>query len=237
MIRINAISGPRNISTALMYAFAQRPDTTVLDEPFYACYLNKTGIIHPGREDVLKSQPTDEQQVLTDIFNARATSILFIKNMAHHMAVLDQSFVGRVTNLFLIRNPRQIIASYADVIQAPTLADIGIEYQYDLFNRLQEGGSHPVVVDSGVLLEDPPGVLKQLCRRLDIAFFGDMLHWNAGPKAYDGVWAPHWYANVHRSTGFDKQPTSNRTLPAHLEALNEQAQFYYHSIAPFSLQP
>lgn len=116
MIRINAVSGPRNISTALMYAFAQRPDTTVLDEPFYACYLHKTGIIHPGREDVLKSQPTDEEQVLNDIFKARASGILFIKNMAHHMAILDQSFVGRVTNLFLIRNPRQIIASYADVI-------------------------------------------------------------------------------------------------------------------------
>jgi len=157
--------------------------------------------------------------------------------MAHHMALLDQSFVEDVTNIFLIRNPRQILASYSDVIDTPTLRDIGIEYQYDLFNRLLEQGRHPVVLDSGLLLQDPPAVLKQLCHRLDIQFYREMLHWNSGPKPYDGVWAPHWYANVHRSTALEPQGTSNRPLPTHLRSLNEQAQFYYQALAPFSLQP
>jgi hypothetical protein len=157
--------------------------------------------------------------------------------MAHHMALLDQTFIDEVTNLFLIRNPKQILASYSNVIQAPTLRDIGIEYQYDLFNRLLAKGRHPVVVDAGLLLQDPPAVLKQLCQRLDIQFYREMLHWSSGPKPYDGVWAPHWYTNVHQSTAFEPQSTSTRPLPAHLQPINEQAQFYYQALEPFSLQP
>lgn len=236
MIRINSISGPRNISTAIMYSFAQRSDTTVMDEPFYAFYLSKTGIVHPGREDVLKSQPQAEDEVLDDIF-AQPGPVVFIKNMAHHMAELSQDYSDTFAHLFLIRNPRQIIASYSDVIETPGLRDIGIEYQYELFKKLQDKGESPLVLDSGLLLENPESVLKQVCQRLDLPFEENMLHWPEGPKSYDGVWAPHWYANVHRSSGFQKQATSNRTLPAHLEELNERAQFYYKAMAPFSLHP
>ena len=221
----------------MMYSFAQRPDTTVVDEPFYAFYLERTNVPHPGREEVLKSQPHSEVEVRKGLLEVWETPILFIKNMAHHMALLDQTFVDDVTNLFLIRNPKQILASYSNVIETPTLRDIGIEYQYNLFNRLLEKGRHPVVLDSGLLLQDPPAVLKQLCQRLDIQFYREMLHWSSGPKPYDGVWAPHWYANVHRSTALEPQGTSNRPLPTHLRWLNEQAQFYYQALAPFSLQP
>ncbi|MEO8471418.1 MAG: sulfotransferase family protein [Chryseolinea sp.] len=237
MIRINSISGPRNISTALMYSFAQREDTMVMDEPFYAFYLHETGIIHPGAEEVLKSQPVSENVVRQQIIDFLGKEVLFIKNMAHHMAIVDQSFVEEVTNVFLIRDPKKMLASYADVIHAPTLMDIGIAYQHELFNRLLKDGRHPVVIDSGLLLENPATVLKQLCQRLDLPFYKEMLHWQAGPKSYDGVWAPHWYKNVHRSTGFEQQTTSNRTLPARLSALNDEAQYYYQAMAPFSLQP
>jgi len=233
---INSISGPRNISTALMYSFAQRPDSQVVDEPFYAYYLHETGIVHPGKEEVLKSQPQSQYEVRAKL-EGITTEILFIKNMAHHMAIMDQSFVDGVTNLFLIRNPKQIIASYADVIEAPTLQDIGIAYQYELFTRLLAQGRHPVVLDSGLLLTHPESVLKQVCGRLGIPYFREMLSWPAGPKSYDGVWAPHWYSNVHRSTGFERQPTSERPLPPALHDLNEQAQFYYAALAPFALRP
>ena len=219
-----------------MYSFAQRPDTTVLDEPFYAYYLHETGIIHPGRDEVLKSQPRSQYAVRMHLETLNH-EVLFLKNMAHHMAVMDQLFVDSVTNLFLIRNPKQIIASYANVIEAPTLKDIGIAYQYELFTRLLAQGRHPVVLDSGLLLADPESVIKQVCERLGIPFFREMMTWPAGPKPYDGVWAPHWYANVHRSTGFERQPTSDRPLPPALHELNEQAQFYYAALAPFALQP
>jgi len=237
MIRINLISGPRNISTALMYSFAQRTDTTVLDEPYYAFYLHTSGIDHPGKEEILKSQPMEERKVSEAVFKAWNTPVLFIKNMAHHLELMDQSFVEKVANIFLIRNPKQILASYAQVIEAPTLRDIGIEYQFTLFNRLKEQGQQSLVMDSGLILENPESVLRQVCQRIGIHYTTDMLHWQAGPKPYDGIWAKHWYANVHKSTGFEKQPTSNRPLPAHLQALNEKAQSYYEALVPFSLQP
>ena len=237
MIRINLVSGPRNISTALMYSFAQRADTVVLDEPFYAFYLNKSGIEHPGKDEVLKSQPIKEDEVCRKIFGPAQNEILFIKNMAHHLELMDQSFVQRVTNVFLIRNPRQILASYSQVIEAPTLRDIGVEYQFILFERLKKMGQSPIVMDSGVILKDPESILKKLCSLIGIPFLAEMLHWNPGPKEYDGVWAKYWYANVHKSTGFETQPTSNRPLGAHLSALNDKAQDYYEQLLSFSLQP
>jgi hypothetical protein len=220
-----------------MYSFAQRTDTTVLDEPFYAFYLNKSGIHHPGKEEVIGSQPTDEYLVSGMIINETSKPVVFVKNMAHHLALMDAAFINKVTNIFLIRNPKQIIASYAQVIETPTLRDIGIEYQYSLFNSLRENGQQPLVLDSGLLLQDPESVLRQVCLYLGIPFMSEMLHWQAGPKPYDGVWAKYWYANVHRSIGFERQPTSNRTLPAHLVSLNEEAEYYYERLLPFSLQP
>ncbi|MBA4055246.1 MAG: sulfotransferase family protein [Marivirga sp.] len=237
MIRINLISGPRNISTALMYSFAQRPDTVVLDEPYYAFYLDKSGIHHPGKEEVLKSQPLDEAEVSEAVFGKWGEPVLFIKNMAHHIELMDQGFLEKVTNIFLIRNPTQIIASYAQVIETPTLRDIGLEYQYNLFMNLREKGFHSIVMDSGLILQNPESVLTQACNYIGIPFMSSMLKWEAGPKPYDGVWAKYWYTNVHKSKGFEKQPTSNRPLPVHLQALNEKAQYYYQALLPFSLQP
>src|SRR6187455_818163 len=105
MIRLNLISGPRNISTALMYSFAQRKDTIVLDEPFYAFYLNKSDAVHPGKEEILKTQPIDEHVVLKSIFGEWDRDVLFIKNMAHHIELMDEHFLNDLTNIFLIRNP------------------------------------------------------------------------------------------------------------------------------------
>ncbi|HEY3405974.1 MAG TPA: sulfotransferase family protein [Ohtaekwangia sp.] len=235
MVRINLISSPRNISTAFMYSFAQREDTIVLDEPFYAFYLETSGADHPGREEVLISQPVNEQEVLKKIFGPWDKPVLFIKNMAHHIELMNESFLDDVINLFLIRNPRQIISSYAQVINQPVMRDVGIEYQYQLFNRLKLKNQHPLVLDSGILLENPEGVLNTLCERIGIPFSTRMLKWASGPKPYDGVWAKHWYNNVHQSTGFDKQPTSNRALPNHLASLHEQALEYYTKLLPYSI--
>lgn len=234
---INLISGPRNISTALMYSFAQRPDTTVLDEPFYAVYLARSGADHPGKAEVLASQSTDEQVVLRHIFRQSAKPVTFIKNMAHHIELLDKDFLQKVTNVFLIRNPRQIIASYAEVIHEPQMRDIGIQYEYELFEKLKSGGDNPVVIDSGYVVEDPVAVLTKLCHAVGISFDASMLTWPAGPKPYDGVWAPHWYANVHRSTGFEKQKTSSRPLPERLLPLCENAMHYYEKLLSFAIQP
>jgi hypothetical protein len=234
---INLISSPRNISTALMYSFAQRDDTRVLDEPFYACYLLISGANHPGKDDVIRDQPNREEDVKKEIFAIQDKPVVFIKNMSHHLEVMDESFLDDVVNVFFIRNPKQIIASYAQVIEKPVMRDIGVEYQFNLWQRLMKKNQDPVVLDAGYLLENPESVLTQLCKRVGIPFQKSMLTWPPGPKPYDGIWAPHWYSNVHRSTGFEKQSTSSRLLPEHLEELYQDAKLLYEKLLPFSLKP
>ena len=63
-MRIAMWSGPRNLSTALMYSFRQRADTTVVDEPLYAHWLRVTGADHPGRDDVFAAQDPDGERVV-----------------------------------------------------------------------------------------------------------------------------------------------------------------------------
>jgi len=220
-----------------MYSFAQRSDTMVLDEPFYAFYLLVSGANHPGKEEVMRNQPNDEAEVKKQIFSIRDKSVVFIKNMSHHMEVMDESFVNDMRNIFFIRNPRQIIASYAQVIAAPVMRDIGMEYQFHLWQRLHDKKLDPIVLDAGILLSNPPLILMKLCERIGIPYDPSMLKWPAGPKVYDGVWAPYWYSNVHRSTGFEPQTTSSRPLPDHLENLYQRANIFYEKLLPFSIMP
>lgn len=232
---IHLISGPRNISTALMYSFAQRNDTTVLDEPFYACYLSRTDVEHPGKEEVMQAQSADEEIVKKEIFKKNRNTNVFIKNMAHHIEVVNDDFLSKCVNIFLIRDPKQLIASYAQVIDKPVMRDIGIAYELALYKKLED--QNPIVVDSGLLLQNPESVLEKLCEKIGIPYQSSMLSWPAGPKQYDGVWAPHWYANVHRSTGFEKQPTSDRPLPEQLIALYHEAAGYYEQLLKHALKP
>ena len=233
---LNLISGPRNISTALMYSFAQRSDTTVLDEPFYAVYLSRSKVIHPGADEVLDALSQDEVEVKRQVRHAKNTPVVFVKNMAHHMEVLGDPFIADAVNIFLIRDPKLILTSYAKVITTPVMRDIGVEYQYKLFSRLQELGHEPIVVDSGLLLENPVVVLQKLCDRCSIPFEQRMAHWPKGPKPYDGVWAKYWYANVHESTGFERQHGPGQTLPQPLYALYLEARSFYEKLLPFSLK-
>jgi hypothetical protein len=233
---LNLISGPRNVSTALMYSFAQRSDTTVWDEPFYAVYLHRSGVAHPGADQVLKTLPVDEAEVRLSILGSRDKAVQFVKNMAHHVEVLNEPLLDQATNIFLIRDPQQILSSYTEVISRPVMRDIGIAYQYALFNDLRRRGDEPLVVDSGLLLKNPEGVLALLCERCGISYEQRMAHWPAGPKPYDGVRAPYWYANVHRTTGFEKQTSTRRPLPEHLNDLLTEARSYYEKLRPFSLK-
>ena len=219
-----------------MYSFAQRSDTHVVDEPFYALYFSKTNVDHPGKAEVLKAQSSNEEELKAEIFRKHSKPVYFIKNMAHHIEVMkDQSFLSKCINIFLIRNPKQIIASYAQVIEKPVMRDIGIEYEWELFKKLKDPNS--IVLDSGLLLQNPESVLNQVCDRAGLTFEKQMLTWEAGPKPYDGVWAPHWYANVHRSTGFEKQPTSERQLPDQLKPLADQADEYYQLLLQHAIKP
>ena len=235
--RICLWSSPRNISTAMMYAFAQRDDTIAVDEPLYAHYLRVTGIDHPGREETLNSQENDGEKVVRNVILGEYDKpIVFLKQMTHHLVDLDLRFMEHTKNILFIRDPKQIIASYAQVRPDVTMQDVGIEKQWWLFNYLTENNFSRLVLDSNEILRSPQNVLQQLCAAISISFSDAMLHWPAGPKKEDGVWAKYWYDNVHRSTGFEKQKTSERELPEYLRPLYEDCKVYYERLYPYSIK-
>jgi hypothetical protein len=205
-VRIAMWSGPRNISTAMMRSFENRPDTTVIDEPFYAAYLAATGADHPLRDAVLASQPTDWRTVadaLTGPVPAGA-AVFYQKHMTHHMVDgVGLDWMASCRNVFLIRRPDAVVASYGQRREAVSLEAIGVERQAELFDREADRlGRSPVVIDSADVLADPRAMLSALCAELGIAFSACMLSWPSGKRATDGVWGPAWYDQVERSTGF-----------------------------------
>jgi len=230
-------SGPRNISTAFMYSFAQRNDTQVLDEPLYAHYLIKTGIPHPGREEVLQSQEHDGNKVMEKIISGSwIKPVLFCKQMTHHLIDIDLKFLKNSFNLLLIRNPKQVLISYAKVISQPQLSDIGIKQNFDLYHYLKENNFHCLILDSNELLKDPEKLLRIICNETGTEFQPSMLKWEAGPKKEDGVWAKYWYENVHRSTGFEPFKEKETEMPLHLEKIYLESKPYYDFLYQHSLK-
>lgn len=234
---INMWAGPRNISTTMMYSFAQRPDMEVVDEPLYAHYLHKTGVNHPGREEVLASQPLDGQAIMEGFLKGEASGGLFIKNMGQHYLELDGSrFLGKMKQFFLIRKPEQVIHSFSKVIPNPGLSDIGIARQWEIFEEIKTLGVKPLVVDSNEVLKNPREVLTRLCHALDLEFREEMLSWPQGGRKEDGVWAPYWYARVHESTGFGPYQENRKVeLPRELRGLEEEARPYYERLYDASI--
>ncbi|MFZ1460644.1 MAG: sulfotransferase family protein [Ignavibacteria bacterium] len=237
MKRINLLSGPRNISTALMYSFAQRKDTIVIDEPLYARYLLLTNADHPGREEIISNMETDGDYIINDIILGNyKCDILFIKQMSHHLIDLDESFLENVTNVLLIRNPSQLISSLSQVLNNIEMRDTGIKKQYDLYKKLISLDHKPIVIDSGEILKDPECSLSILCEAIGIPFDKKMLRWNAGKRKEDGIWAKYWYENVHKSTSFEKQKTSSRNLPDEYTSLYDECMVYYNEMFSHSLK-
>jgi len=235
-LRIQLWSGPRNVSTALMYAFAQRSDTRCVDEPLYAHYLRVSGAQHPGREDVLRAQDDDGERVVREVLMAPAREpVLFFKQMAHHLRGLEHGFLGRCANVILTRDPREMLPSLVHQIPEPTLADTGYAVQTQLLGELRELGQDPPVLEAQQLLRDPRSVLAALCERLGLGFEPAMLSWPRGPKAFDGVWAPHWYHNVHRSSGFEPFAPKAAPFPRRLEPLLEECAPHYRRLAASAL--
>ncbi len=226
--RICLWSGPRNVSTALMYAFGQRPDTRVVDEPLYAHYLRVSGARHPGRDEVLKGQDQEGERVVREVILGPCDRpVLFAKQMAHHLVDLDLSFLEQTINVFLIRDPSEMLRSLVHQIPEPRLADTGLATQSELLRILEEQGQDPPVLDARELLLNPPGILSRLCRRLGLPYDQGMLSWPAGPKPEDGVWAPYWYHQVHRSTEFRPYSPRSGSLPSALEPLLTQCRPHY----------
>jgi len=227
-------SGPRNISTAMMRAWESRADTRVVDEPFYAHYLARTGYDHPGSDEVIRCGETDWREVVRALVaNGGATPIFFQKHMTQHMlAHIDRSWLERVTHCFLIRDPRRMLLSFAKVIPNPRLDQTGLPQQVEIVNTVREasGAMPPVIAAKDILLE-PERALRKLCAALDVPFDRAMLRWKAGRRESDGVWAKHWYGTVEGSTGFAPYEEDDSTLPAQMNGLLEECLSLYEQMA------
>jgi hypothetical protein len=224
----------------MMRSFGARADTHVVDEPFYAAYLATTGIVHPMREEVIASQPNDWHDVVDELLGPIPDDkpIYYQKHMTHHMIPeIGREWMRKVTNAFLVRDPRAVLASYVVKRSEVTLADIGIVQQHELFALVADRqGSAPPVVEGVDVLHDPTHALSKLCAALGIAFSDSMLRWPAGRRTTDGVWAPAWYQAVERSTGFDPpRETDTIELPNDLERIAEAARPHYEAIVRYKL--
>lgn len=237
-LRLSVWSGPRNVSTALMYSFRERLDTSVVDEPLYGHYLKVTGAAHPGRDEVLASMDTDGERVVREVLlGPYDTPVVMFKNMAHHLVGLERTFLGELTNVLLTRDPCEMLPSLAQQLPNPTLRDTGLSEQVEILADVTARGQAPLVIDAKMLLEHPEGVLRAVCRRVGRPFDPAMLAWPTGPKPEDGPWARHWYENVHRSSTFAAYTPKTDPFPEHLKPLLEVCAPLYERLAAYAVRP
>lgn len=228
-------SGPRNISTAMMRAFGNRSDTSVIDEPFYAFYLVRTGRADPGREEVIASQPTDWPDIVESITASvpENRALYYQKHITTHMLPeIPLDWLASLEHCFLIRDPASVIVSYTDKRPDGSIDDLGYRQQYRIYeyvrNELQQD---PPVIDSGRFLAAPAQQLQTVCQRLDLAFQPAMLQWEPGIRPTDGIWHKHWYANVAHSSGFvSQQSRPPPSLTDDQRRMAEQCEPFYRKM-------
>jgi Sulfotransferase domain len=235
MTTIAMWSGPRNISTAMMYSFGNRRDCTAWDEPFYAFSLKNFGNDHPMRKEILAHDDADWDRIVARCTAPAATPVFYQKHMTHHMLDgFDRAFINGLTNAFLIRSPERVLASYAQKWADVDLRAIGFQQQEEIFDQVANHLGHaPPVVDADDILADPRAILAKLCAACGISFDEAMLKWSKGPKPFDGVWAPHWYNAVWQSEGFAAKAPMSIALPPELQRIADQAQPIYERLKGF----
>jgi hypothetical protein len=233
VVRVAMWSGPRNISTALMRAFENRPDTVVVDEPLYAAYLARTGIDHPARDEVIASQPSDPAVAVAQLSAPLPPGrhVHYAKHMAHHVSrEMDLSWTLQFRNVLLIRDPAEVVASYVRAREACEPDDIGLLQQGWLAEMWDNHGVDVPILDASDFLDAPEAHLRRLCNWLGISFTARMLSWAPGPRESDGVWAPHWYAAVWRSTGFEPRRPREVSLSDHDAAVADACRPVYQQL-------
>jgi hypothetical protein len=230
-VRIAMWSGPRNISTAMMRSWGNREDTTVIDEPFYAFYLKSTGIQHPAVDEVIATGETDWRKVVAQLIGPipNGKQIFFQKQMTHHLLPqIDREWLDAVTNCFLIRDPRGVIASYLKKREDPALEDLGFVQQAEIFDLIRtRTKAVPPVVDARDVLQNPERTLRLLCEAVGVEFNVSMLSWPSGLRDTDGIWAKHWYGEVAKTTSFQPYRATHTEVPARFREIYEHCRDCY----------
>ena len=239
-LRIAMWSGPRNLSTAMMRAWENRGDCFVSDEPFYAHYLAETGLDHPARDEVIADGECDWRKVASAMAGPIPDSqpIWYQKHMCHHMLPhIDHNWTEGLAHAFLIRDPAQVVASYLKSRETVTAEDIGLPQEVRLFDEVCDRvGTAPPVIDADDFLLDPESHLRALCAHFNIPFRKGMLHWPAGPRDSDGIWAPHWYAAVWNSTGFEPAQPRDTQLEGEAARVAEACRPLYESLRQYRIE-
>ncbi len=234
MNKIAMWSGPRSISTAMMRSFENRGDTFVSDEPFYAHYLNETTEDHPYRKETILQGETNWNKVVQYITGdiPKGKKIWYQKHMAQqNLPGKDLRWIHKMDNILLIRHPKEVILSYIKKYEIKNILQLGYVQQMELFIKLTDGSINvPLIIDSYDLLDDPEGMLKELCSRIDIPFYKEMLVWPEGGRSSDGIWGQYWYDSVKRSTGFIGHVNNNDILPSSMEVYFAKCMEYYQQL-------
>lgn len=232
--RVAMWSGPRNISTALMRSWGNRPDTAVVDEPLYAHYLQHTGLDHPGAVEVIACHEPDWRAAVAGLVGEvpGGKPIYYQKHMAHHLLPhIERDWFGALTHAFLIREPREMITSLAKILPEPDAEATGLPQQVEIFSWVRaRTGRTPPVIDARDVLDDPRRLLTLLCDALGVAFTESMLSWPPGPRDTDGVWAKHWYSSVEKTTSFQPYTPKPEPVPERLHGLLDACQSYYETL-------
>ena len=238
-VRVAMWSGPRNISTAMMRAWENRGDCAVSDEPLYAHYLDRTRLDHPAREEVIADGDTDWQRVVAALLGPApgGAAVWYQKHMTHHLLPhMDHAWIAQLRNVLLIRDPREVVASYVKSRATVTADDIGLPQQIALYDELCTAGSPPPILDAGDFLRAPETHLRALCAWLGIDFTPRMLQWPKGARDSDGIWAPHWYAHVWESTGFEAPVEKEINLSGTAAEVAEECLPHYQRLHALRMQ-
>jgi hypothetical protein len=233
-VRIAMWSGPRNISTAMMRSFENRGDCAVVDEPFYAHYLQRTQLDHPGRDEVIAAGETDWRRVVDQLIGPvpDGKPLFYQKHMTHHMLPhIGHAWFADVAHVFLIRDPREVLASYLKSRPHASAEDIGVLQEAALYDEIAaRTGTSPPVIDADEFLKAPEAHLRALCNLLQIPFTPRMLRWPPGPRSSDGIWAPYWYDAVRKSTGFEASHPRDLSICAEHRTVIDCCQPVYESM-------
>ena len=231
-------SGPRNLSTALMYSFGSRDDFEIIDEPFYANYLIETGLCHPMREEIILSQSESVPGVIDNLTRDRSIigKNLYQKHMTQHMVCsVPRDWLDQVKHVFLLRHPARVISSFAKKHNKISEEDIGCKKQVELFSEITKRGLDPIVVNSEDIRKKPEEILTKLCNRINLGFQKSMLSWPKGGNKKDGVWASHWYGSAHKSAGFSGPENNLPNLKGRNANLVEASMPHYSSLLKFAI--
>jgi hypothetical protein len=233
-LRVAMWSGPRNISTAMMRAWGNRPDTFVCDEPLYAHYLSVTGREHPGSAEVIAAGERDVNKAIDWLLGPvpGGKRVWYQKHMSHHLLPeVPREWLREVTNCFLIREPREVLTSLVKHVPDATLPDTGYAQQAEIFDLVRGWtGKTPPVIDARDVLNEPRRVLGKLCEALGLEFTDRMLSWPPGLRQTDGVWAKYWYKEVETTTSFRPYKPKDEPVPAHLREILEICERHYQHL-------